>query len=105
MSAGPDVSFDSADYELRWPRELIIRELTGLRADPDVRQRQERIAFLLEEVFLGEGPAHDFGVAASRRSVLDDPWGAAPASPDVGLEDEQGFLDRLIAELPQLREH
>jgi len=103
MSAA--VSFLSADYELRWPRELVVRELAGLRADPDARQRQDRITFLLEEVFLGETPAHDFTVAASRRPVLDDPWGTPPVPPDVDLEDEQGFLDRLIAELPQLREH
>jgi len=105
MSSAADASFDSADYELRWPRELVVRELAGLRADTDVRQRQDRITFLLEEVFLGETPAHDFAVVASRRPVLNDPWGTPPtSSPDVYLE-EQGFLDRLIAELPQLREH
>lgn len=105
MSSAADASFDSADYELRWPRELVVRELARLRADTDVRQRQDRITFLLEEVFLGETPAHDFTVAASRSQVLDDPWGSPPAAPDVHLQDEQGFLDRLLAALPQLREH
>ena len=105
MSAA-DVSFGSADYELRWPRELVVRELAGLRTDTSDRQRQDRITFLLEEVFLGETPAHDFSVAASRRPAQDDPWGTPPMSPDVAaFEDEQGFLDRLIAELPRLREH
>ena len=28
----PDPAFDSADYELLWPRDLFVRELTAVQA-------------------------------------------------------------------------
>jgi hypothetical protein len=101
----PDVTlpaFDSADYELRWPRDLFARELVLLRAVPVSRERRERIEFLLQEAFLGETPAQDFAVAADRPAYVDDPWGGPP--PEPGL-DADGYLDRLQANLPRLREH
>lgn len=109
--------FDSADYELRWPREVLARELaalrrtrptTGRRAEPE----DERIVFLLEDAF-GEGPAEDYRQqAATGRRVPgapwdEDPWGvnsdhriAASSAPG-----EDSYLDALVAALPELREH
>lgn len=96
--------FDSADYELLWPRELVVRELQAVRAVVNARERRERIEFLLDEVFVGESPAHDFAAATTGPEWSDDPWGSSPASKNTG-ETEEGYLDRLVAHLPRLREY
>lgn len=97
-------SFESADYELRWPPKLAARELNALRVGANVRERHEQIEFLLEEVFLGEAPARGFAAVAARTQTANDTWGAAiPTS--VEGEDADGYLDRLLAYLPQLREY
>lgn len=86
----PGLALDSADYELRWPREVFARELATLRSGLDIAEQRERIAFLLEEAFLGETPMHEFQAACSP----DDPW-----------SDPFWYLDQLVERLPQLREH
>jgi hypothetical protein len=96
-------SFDSADYELRWPAQLVAREMAALRVGGKVRERREQIEFLLEEVFLGDVPVLDFA-AASRPQVLSDPWGVEPSGAS-GDEDANAFLDRLMMYLPALHEH
>lgn len=58
-----DPAFDTADYELLWPRALFARELAALRAEPDSAAQRERIEFLLAEAFLGETPMQDFQAA------------------------------------------
>ncbi len=93
--------FGSADYELCWPSELFARELAALRAGPKT-DRHERIAFLFEEAFLGEAPTQDFTAAAARAST---PWGSDPWDDLSPEDDADGFLDRLEAHRPQLREH
>lgn len=97
-------SFDSADYELRWPSSLVARELAALRVGADVRERHRQIEFLLEEAFLGEVPAHDFAAAAARTQTVNDPWGVANPTAGDG-EDADGYLDRLLAYLPHLHEY
>ena len=66
--------FDSADYELRWPREVFARELAALRTEFDIRKRADRIEFLLEEAFLGETPSSHYRAAADRPQNSGDPW-------------------------------
>ena len=40
----PDPAFDSADYELLWPRDLFVRELTAVQATAAGRTaRRERL--------------------------------------------------------------
>ncbi|MGH3826068.1 MAG: hypothetical protein ACRDQX_02680 [Pseudonocardiaceae bacterium] len=82
-------AFDTADYELLWPRDLFARELAALRAGPDPTARRKRIEFLLDEAFLGDTPLQDFQTHAQ---FLDDPW-----SP--------GFLGLLADRVPVLHEH
>jgi hypothetical protein len=92
--------FGSADYELRWPPQLVAYELAALRRGANARDRRERIEFLLEEAFLGETPAQDFAGAANRGRAVDDPWGD-PAPAAVGeFKDADDYLDRLLAHLP-----
>ena len=53
--------FDAApDYELLWPRELFIRELTALQAIQPADERTPRVERLLEEAFLGDTPVLDY---------------------------------------------
>lgn len=80
-------AFDSADYELCWPRDLFARELAALRAGPDSTARRQRIEFLLDGAFLGDTPLQDFQAHAQ---FLDDPW-------------FPGFLDLLADRAPVLR--
>jgi hypothetical protein len=96
--------FDSADYELVWPRHLFARELRMLRAGDDTRDSRERIQFLLSEAFLGEAPAEDFE-AATKVTPLHHPSWATPDDFADEPEDAESYLDRLIADLSQLREH
>ncbi|MGH3777023.1 MAG: hypothetical protein ACRDRR_15060 [Pseudonocardiaceae bacterium] len=86
-----DPAFDTADYELLWPRALFVRELAALRAEPDSAELRERIEFLLAEAFLGETPMQDFQ-AATRWP--DDPW-----------SNHGQHLDQLVELSSQLREH
>ncbi|MGH3924496.1 MAG: hypothetical protein ACRDTT_16820, partial [Pseudonocardiaceae bacterium] len=80
-------AFDTADYELLWPRALFVRE----RAEPDSAKQRERIEFLLAEAFLGETPMQDFQ-AATR-------W------PDGPWSNHGQHLDQLVELSSQLREH
>lgn len=65
----PGPAFDSADYELRWPRELFARELaTVRRAGGRTTDRRAWIERLLEEAFLGGLPAEEFRESSWRWS-------------------------------------
>ena len=99
------VPFDSVDYELLWPRELVARELRTLRTAVNTRERRDRIEFLLDEVFVGESPAYDFSATTNGREWAEDPWGDTPPTAIDSGESEGSYLDRLMAQLPYLREH
>ena len=83
-----DAWFDSADYELVWPRVLFARELAALRASAPVpgplrgyTEFHERIEFLLEAAFLGQTPAAEFRRAAAIAPIQDDPGARRPRPP------------------------
>jgi hypothetical protein len=83
----PDPAFDSADYELLWPRDLFVRELTAVQATAAGRTaRRER---LLEEAFLGDTPIQDY------------------KSSDTGwpIPERRDYVTELLAHAPRLREH
>jgi hypothetical protein len=80
----PGLSLDSADYELRWPRELFLRELTALRAHREERgsrlvrwaaveavQRvpgHTRLGRVRDQVATRRG--HNIGVVAAARQLI-----------------------------------
>ncbi|MCF7547355.1 hypothetical protein [Pseudonocardia sp. WMMC193] len=105
----PDPDFGSADYELRWPRELFARELAALRrtrpSGQQVAAEDERIVFLLDEAFLGQTPSDDYRQATKTRRAFGDPWGTDPDPFGVQELDAEGYRDALLERLPQLREH
>ncbi|MGE0346557.1 MAG: hypothetical protein AB7N73_12145 [Gemmatimonadales bacterium] len=105
----PDPDFGSADYELRWPRDLFARELAALRRTrPSAQQvstEDERIVFLLDEAFLGQTPSDDYRQATKSRRAFGDPWGSEPDPFAVHELDGDGYLDALLSRLPELREH
>ena len=70
-----DPMFDSADYELRWPRTVFARELAALRTESDSQQRADRIRWLLEDAFVGSAVAEAF-----TRSGIRPQFGRAPDS-------------------------
>lgn len=80
-----DHTFASADYELLWPRELFIRELTSLSPLCQDNHPNEWIELLLEEAFLGDTPVQDY-------KSFSGSWGRV-------------HITELIAHTPQLREH
>ena len=82
------LSLDSADYELRWPRQLLMRELTAIG-----RSSKEQVERLLEDAFLGDTPIQDY-----HRSTSSPSW-------STGASLRFDFLDELLAAGPQLREH
>ncbi|MFC5211945.1 hypothetical protein ACFPM0_37210 [Pseudonocardia sulfidoxydans] len=107
---GPYPDFDSADYQLRWPRDLFARELAALRrAWPSgqmVSSEVERIVFLLDEAFLGQAPSDEYTQATKSRSFsFNDPWGSDPDPWASQKLDGDGYLDALVERLPELREH
>lgn len=82
--------FDAApDYELLWPRELFIRELTALQAIRPAGERTPRVERLLEEAFLGDTPVLDY-------KSFDTGW----PSPD-----RRDYVAELLVHAPLLREH
>lgn len=94
----PDRDFTSADYLLRWPGDILARELTAVRGlSGDVG---DRIEFLLDEAFVGDVPAQRY--RAVRPSRTGDPWSENP-DPWADGDLERDFLDGLAAALPQLR--
>jgi hypothetical protein len=93
--------FDGADWELRWPRALLARELEALLAGPPVWSRydwDDRVRQVLEEAFTG--PA---AVRAFEEAFLPDLDMAEPLSgPDSRYRIE--FLHRLLTAVGELRE-
>lgn len=92
-AAPSDRMFDSADYELCWPRELFIRELTALRAIGRADERMPKVERLFEEVFLGDTPRQDLKGFDTRLGI--------PTTVAVPRD----YVDELLAHAPQLREH
>lgn len=84
---------DSADYELLWPRELLLRELSELRTITSRADRVPKVELLLEEAFLGEAPVQDYRDADAHHG-----FGAAESR-------RFHYLAALLAEVPRLREH
>lgn len=84
---------DSADYELLWPRTLLVRELTALRGVRSVSEQTPMVERLLEEAFLGDTPLEDYRQAASPPGISS----SAPLRHD--------YIADLLAYAPRLREH
>jgi hypothetical protein len=84
---------DSADYELLWPRALLIGELTALRGIQSGSDRTPMVERLLEEAFLGDAPLQDYRGYASRPGV------SVPATV------RYDYIAELLDCVPRLREH
>jgi hypothetical protein len=82
----PDPAFDSADYELLWPRNLFLRELTAAHTTGRAGDRSARVERLLEEAFLGGTPVQDYKSFEPSLDQLD-------------------YVEDLLAYAPRLREH
>src|SRR5207253_794920 len=84
--------FDTADYELVWPRGVFAREVAALLAASSSRgDWSEAVELLLEEAFAGALPAEEF-----RHADGDNPWGGGPSG-------AAAFLTRLYEAAPTLR--
>jgi hypothetical protein len=92
-TSAPWLRVDSADYELLWPPELLIRELTALDAIRSKRERIPMVERLLEEAFLGEAPLEDYRGSFSRPRV------------SVSHPRRHDYIADLLAYVPRLREH
>lgn len=86
-AATSDVSFDSADYELLWPRDLFVRELTAVHTTGWASDG--RVVRLLEEAFFVDTPVLDY----KRFDADSDP------------PDRRRYVAELLVHAPQLREH
>jgi hypothetical protein len=84
---------DSADYELCWPRALLVRELTDIRDTEDPSRRHGMVERLLEEAFLGDTPKEDYEKSAS-----------GPGR-SVSASLRYDFITTLIDYAPRLRKH
>jgi len=82
--------FDSADYELAWPRKLFVAEAKALLNSPPASW-VNRFELLLMEAFRGGAPADDF------RGATADEWGSHTIT-------KHQFADRLAAEADTLRQ-
>ncbi|UUV32342.1 hypothetical protein NQK81_02490 [Amycolatopsis roodepoortensis] len=87
----PRLRLESADYELVWPRALLLQELTTLRDSAD--GKGVMIERLLEEAFLGAAPVEDYRHSTSL--------------PGRSLSRSLRFdyVAELLTQVPQLREH
>lgn len=85
MTPVPDLAFGSSDYELLWPRILLIRELTVISSTCQDNHPNRWIELLFEEAFLGDTPVQNY------RS-FHGPWGRV-------------HVEKLLARASQLREH
>jgi hypothetical protein len=56
--------WDSADYELAWPKQLFLSELAAITSHPYRSWHRPQIESLLREAFVGEEPARAFKAAA-----------------------------------------
>jgi hypothetical protein len=83
-----DPAFNSADYELLWPRDLFVHELTAVHTGP-AGDHPARVERLLQEAFLGDTPALDY-------KNFDD---------GLPLPDRRVYVEKLLAYAPRLREH
>jgi len=91
------------DYTLRWPPELLVREIDALLPDPLRHGWSEQVTWLLEEAFVSEQPQADFGATVklpadfwlSGSSGAGVPLGASAGTP-------VGFLQQLITAAPRL---
>ena len=81
LDDSPGWTFDSADYELCWPRGLFVRELAAVSRSRSSTDRRAWIERLLEEAFLGTVPVEDFKSSRSE------------------------YVSELIRQAPRLREH
>jgi hypothetical protein len=84
--------YDSTDYELDWPAELLRSELLALHDHPHRAWTASEIE-LLREAFHTEVPVNDF----IRVSSLDGWSGTATGGRD--------FINDLLANLDQMREY
>ena len=94
-----DHLFASADYTLRWPADILARELAAVRGLTGSGD-ETRIEFLLDEAFVGDTPASRYRAVRAPRTS--DVWNQEP-DPFADGDLEREFLEGLEAALPQLR--
>ncbi|MGH3425979.1 MAG: hypothetical protein ACRDQZ_00125 [Mycobacteriales bacterium] len=85
--------WDSTDYELDWPRELLRGELLALCNHPHRSWSASDVELMLTEAFHTDVPAADFG----RVSALDG-W-------VEGSSDGLNWVNDLLAHLNEVREY
>lgn len=85
--------YDSTDYELDWPAELLAGELLALRDHPHRAWTASEIELLLREAFHTDVPVNDFTRLSS----------AGEWAGDQG--PGHGWVDDLLAHAHELREH
>lgn len=83
-----DLSVDSADYELRWPKDLFARELRALGELPRTDGPPALIERLVEEAFDSDRPVLEYRSFGS-------PW---------DRDRYLVYVEELLALLPRLRE-
>ena len=105
MVAAP--RFNDADYILRWPRSLFVKEASRLLNQRDQQHWNDACELLLEDAFIGDssnGPVSDYHAIQS----INDPWGIdAPKNAvrnSSRLTDKQQFLRTLMQNANQLTE-
>lgn len=94
-----DHLFASADYTLRWPADILARELAAVRGLTGSGD-ETLIEFLLDEAFVGDIPASRYRAVRAPRTS--DVWNQEP-DPFADGDLEREFLEGLEAALPQLR--
>jgi len=93
--------FDGADWELRWPRGLLVRELRALLTGPPAWARPEwddRVRRVLEEAFTGPAAARAFEEALLADLSVADPLSGTDSRYRTQL------LERLVEQAGTLRE-
>jgi hypothetical protein len=92
--------FDTADYELAWPRDLFVAEGTAILAREQAKARGwvQQAELLLTEAFAGPAPRDDFNSSGVRDIVA-----FVTQDPEANA-DQRSFLRALVDAAPRLRE-
>lgn len=93
--------FDGADWELRWPRDLAVRELRALLAGPPAWARPDwadQVRRVLEEAFTGSAATRAFEEAELADLSVADPLSG------VDMRYRTELLKTLVEHAGELRE-
>ncbi|MDQ1492292.1 MAG: hypothetical protein QOD57_3207 [Actinomycetota bacterium] len=93
--------FDGADWELRWPRALLVRELGALLAGPPAWARpdwDDQVRRVFEEAFAGPAATRAFEEALLADLSVSDPLSGTDS------RYRRELLERLVAQAGDLRE-